>query len=54
MFLVVSGMGLEEGRDAERVAELVEALSLVGYLTPETEGISSGVGVGEDDDLVIH
>lgn len=46
-------MGLEEGRDAEGIAELVEALGLGGYLAPLTEGIAGGVSVGEDDDLVV-
>ncbi len=51
--MVEGGAGLEEGRDAEGIAELVEALGLGGYLAPLTEGIAGGVGVGEDDDLVV-
>ena len=46
-------MGFEEGRDAERIAELIEALSLGGYLAPLTEGIASGVGIGENDNFVV-
>ena len=53
-FLVGRSMVLEEGRDAERIAELIETLGFECYLAPETEGISSGVGIGEDDDLVVH
>ena len=46
-------MGLEETGDAERVVELIEALGLGGYLAPLTESIAGGVGVRENDDLVI-
>ena len=46
-------MGLEERRDAEGIAELVEVLGFGGYLAPLTEGVAGGVSVGEDDDLVV-
>jgi hypothetical protein len=47
-------VGLEEGRDTERIAELIEALGLDGYLAPLTVGVTSGIGVRENNDLVIH
>ena len=46
-------MVLEETGDTERVVELIEALGLGGYLAPLTVGVTSGIGVREDDDLVI-
>jgi hypothetical protein len=44
---------LQEIGDTEGVAELVEALGIKGYLSPEAEGFALRVGVGEDDDAVL-
>ena len=43
----------EEAGDAERVVELVELGGLEGDVGPAAVGVASGVGIGEDDDLVI-
>ena len=53
LFLIGCGMILEEMGDAERIAELIEAVGLEGYLSPSLEGFASLIGVGEDDDLVV-
>ena len=53
LFLIGCGMILEEMGDAERIAELIEAVGLEGYLSPGLEGFTSLIGVGEDDDLVV-
>ena len=53
MFLIGSGFEFEEGRDAERVAELVEVLGIRGYLAPLVESSALRIGVGEDDDAVL-
>ena len=47
------GVLLQEGRDAEGIAELVEALGVEGYLGPLAEGFALWVGVGEDNDSVL-
>ena len=54
LFLVDGGVGLEEGRDSERVAELIEALGLCGYLAPLTEGFALWVRIGEDYNSVLQ
>ena len=46
-------MLLQKIGDTEGVAELVEALGIKGYLSPEAEGFALRVGVGEDDDAVL-
>ena len=43
----------EEAGDAERVVELVELGGLEGDVGPAAVGVAGGVGIGEDDDLVI-
>jgi hypothetical protein len=53
LLLVGSGMEFQEIGDAEKVAELVEALGVERYLRPLTEGFTSIVGVGEDHYFVI-
>jgi hypothetical protein len=54
LFLIGCGMILEEMGDAERIAELIEAVGLEGYLSPGLEGFTSLIGVGEDHDLVVY
>ena len=53
LFLIGCGMILEEMGDAERIAELIEAVGLEGYLSPSLEGFAGGVGVREHHHLVV-
>ena len=52
LFLLRCGMEFEDGRDAERIAEMILFSGILTNGRPPTEGIALKVGVGEDDDLV--
>ena len=45
-------MEFEDGRDAERIAEMILFSGILTNGRPPAEGIALRVGVGEDDDLV--